>query len=304
MYWYRANAKVGGCRAEDSPGLAQLAWLRFQVNRARRRDRGLLILGHVAPSIDNYRPSCLRAYARTVGQAVPPPLTSTGSSPSVVPIIAQLFGHSNINSWAFIAPTTENDESAEDQRLWWERQVDDEEGRFGTLIRTLWTSNSTATSAILANLDDRDWESMEDDVADGHTTVPGDFVDNLLRDYEQILMQSPLPSHMGVTIISPSIVPKLLPAFRVFHYLNSPSPLWSHLPAGTLLDYDVYTANLYAHNAGAPRNVADFFQRLYRFSDAYAINDLSLESYVKWARKLLTSRALRKRFRALTFLDT
>ncbi|KAJ1800960.1 Endopolyphosphatase, partial [Coemansia sp. RSA 2598] len=133
IYWYRANAKVGGCAAEDSPGLAQLAWIRYQMRRARQRNRDLILLGHVVPSRDNYRPTCYHGYARTVTQMVPPPPTtsresssSSGSGirkpllrrmakpkPSVdsaddLPRVhAQLFGHSNVDIWSFVGHEVE-----------------------------------------------------------------------------------------------------------------------------------------------------------------------------------------------------
>ncbi|ORX65429.1 hypothetical protein DL89DRAFT_227699, partial [Linderina pennispora] len=62
IYWYRANAKVGGCAADDSPGLAQLAWIRYQLRRARQRNRDLILMGHVIPNRDNYRPTCYHGY--------------------------------------------------------------------------------------------------------------------------------------------------------------------------------------------------------------------------------------------------
>ncbi|KAJ2744022.1 Endopolyphosphatase [Coemansia sp. BCRC 34301] len=293
MYWYRANAKVGGCRAHDSPGLAQLAWMRWQIRVARERGRDLIILGHVAPNKENYRPSCYKAYARTVAQVVPPP------GPQRPPLIhAQLFGHSNVDAWAFVGPDADwaPANSTSDSRLWWEKQVDDEEGRFGSLIHGIWSNSSSSHSPD----DDRDWADMEDDdeqlVA---PAVPDDFVETLLHEYERVVMQTPRHPRLGITTISPSIIPKLLPAFRVFHYLHTP---WRHLPAGTPLDYDVYTADLDKHNRKAPPP-SSFFERLYRFSDVYAIDDLSVDSYVRWARHLLTSKSMRKRFRALTFLD-
>ncbi|KAJ1933057.1 Endopolyphosphatase, partial [Linderina macrospora] len=79
IYWYRANAKVGGCAADDSPGLAQLAWIRYQMRRARQRNRDLILMGHVIPNRDNYRPTCYHGYARTVTQVIPAPaLGATG----------------------------------------------------------------------------------------------------------------------------------------------------------------------------------------------------------------------------------
>ncbi|KAJ2034947.1 Endopolyphosphatase [Coemansia sp. RSA 2337] len=302
MYWYRANAKVGGCKAKDSPGLAQLAWIRWQIRRARERGRDLIILGHVAPNQDNYRPSCYHGYMRTVAQIVPPP------GPHSPPLIhAQLFGHSNVDAWAFVGPDADwaspaNNNTASDSRLWWERQVDEEEGRFGELIHGVWSEEQSIQSETTVP-DERDWALMEDDNSPPvRPAVPGDFVETLLREYERVIMQTPRHPRLGVTTISPSVIPKLLPAFRVFHYLQHTDSAWRHLAPGTLLDYDVYTADLYSHNKKSPA-VDRFYQRLYRFSEVYGINDLSVDSYVRWARRLLTSKSMRKRFRALTFLD-
>ncbi|KAJ2103703.1 Endopolyphosphatase [Coemansia sp. S100] len=302
MYWYRANAKVGGCKAKDSPGLAQLAWIRWQIRRARERGRDLIILGHVAPNQDNYRPSCYHGYMRTVAQIVPPP------GPHAPPLIhAQLFGHSNVDAWAFVGPDADwasptNNNTASDSRLWWERQVDEEEGRFGELIHGVWSEEQSIQSETTVP-DERDWAIMEDDNSPPvRPAVPGDFVETLLREYERVIMQTPRHPRLGVTTISPSVIPKLLPAFRVFHYLQHTDSAWRRLAPGTLLDYDVYTADLYSHNKKSPA-VDRFYQRLYRFSEVYGINDLSVDSYVRWARRLLTSKSMRKRFRALTFLD-
>ncbi|KAJ2896282.1 Endopolyphosphatase, partial [Coemansia aciculifera] len=301
MYWYRANDKVGGCKAEDSPGLAQLAWMRWQIRMAREQGRDIIVIGHVAPNRENYRPSCYKAYARTVSQIVPPP------GPHAPPIIhAQLFGHSNVDAWAFVGPDADWEVSERDQRLWWEKQVDDEEGRFGDLIRGAWTAEQQDDAS------ERDWALMEDDGSALVTTsqvVPDDFVETLLREYERVVMQTPRHPRLGITTISPSVIPKLQPAFRVFHYLLSHpqkekghDSRWNHLAPGTLLDYDVYTADLHKRNK-EEGGVKKFYEPLYRFSHVYGIGDLSVDSYVRWAKRLLTSKALRKRFRSLTFLD-
>ncbi|KAJ2376760.1 Endopolyphosphatase, partial [Coemansia sp. RSA 2607] len=168
IYWYRANAKVGGCRADDSPGLAQLAWMRYQMRRARERRRDIVLLGHVAPSRDNYRPTCYHGYARTATQVVPAPPTQSALIRNKPPrakddlprVQAQLFGHSNVDAWAFVgqeiewlastdplanasyaahvAASAKDKAKDKDKRLWWEREVDEETGRFGQLIRDVW----------------------------------------------------------------------------------------------------------------------------------------------------------------------
>ncbi|KAJ2145810.1 Endopolyphosphatase [Coemansia sp. RSA 678] len=333
IYWYRANAKVGGCRAKDSPGLAQLAWIRYQMRRARMRSRDIILLGHVLPNRDNYRPSCYHGYARTVTQTVPPPaLNSSGSSDELVNVHAQLFGHSNVDVWAFVGqeakwinshdPLLIATENVTDKRLWWEREVDEESGRFGKLIREVWSADVTQHAAI-SQPDERAWEDMEDDPQVHFTesadhivpvvnatvkqSLPSDFVESLLKEFERVLVQNPPSPRLGVTTISPSIIPKYVPSFRIFHYLRSQpaqGERWWHLPVGTLLDYDVYWANIHKLNTKAQIDVRSFFTRLYRFSDEYKIDDLSINSYLKWAERLLSSKSLRKRFRSLTYLGT
>ncbi|KAJ2822931.1 Endopolyphosphatase [Coemansia erecta] len=358
IYWYRANAKVGGCRAKDSPGLAQLAWIRYQMRRARMRNRDIILLGHVLPNRDNYRPTCYHGYARTVTQTVPPPaLKSAAASRSnnstadngddndeeLPNVTAQLFGHSNVDVWAFVGQEAKwissrdplglldnsDKESAVDKRLWWEREVDEESGRFGKLIRDVWSNDISAQEATTYSTDDAAmndtlWEDMVDDppvhfaesadhaivpIVNGSAkqALPSDFVETLLKEFKRVLVQNPQPPRLGVTTISPSIIPKYVPALRVFHYLRAPpapGSRWWHLPVGTLLDYDVYWANIRKLNTKASIDISKFFKRLYRFSDVYKIDDLSIDSYLKWAERLLSSKPLRKQFRSLTYLNT
>ncbi|KAJ2776395.1 Endopolyphosphatase [Coemansia interrupta] len=358
IYWYRANAKVGGCAAEDSPGLAQLAWMRYQMRRARERRRDIILLGHVAPSRDNYRPTCYHGYARTATQVVPAPATQSiarrkpRDADGLPRVQAQLFGHSNVDAWAFVgqeiewlagadplanasraAQAAKAKAKAKDKRLWWEREVDEETGRFGRLIRDVWRGGSgSVEAAALAGQAQRDWALMPDDpavefvrlpsgavwprllppaAADAGAApskaLPGDFVESLLREYEHVLVQDhSRQPRLGTTTISPSIIPKYFPSFRVFYYARRAAKAAGSapLPPGTLIDYDVYWANLPALNREGSVDAAQFFQRLYRFSSVYRIADLSVDSYLRWARKLLSSKTLRKRFRSLTYLDS
>ncbi|KAJ2296069.1 hypothetical protein IWW55_005228, partial [Coemansia sp. RSA 2706] len=123
--------------------------------------------------------------------------------------------------------------------------------------------------------------------------LPSDFVEALLKEFKRVLIQDPQNPRLGVTTISPSIIPKYLPAFRVFKYLkeppSAPSHKWWHLPRGTLLDYDVFTAPLAKLNKQAAVDFSRFFGRLYRASEVYGIDDLSIDSYLKWAERLLSS---------------
>ncbi|KAJ2522152.1 Endopolyphosphatase [Coemansia sp. RSA 2049] len=366
MYWYRANAKVGGCKANDSPGLAQIAWIRYQIRRARERGHDLILIGHVSPDAENYRPTCYRGYARTVTQLVPPP-SLMGADPAAnysaqqqqLPAIhAQLFGHSNVDVWSFIGQDISalaeedlnnniNTNSGGDARgrLWWEREVDEETGRFGKLIRQVWSADATPSanqstavdedSGLLANDNDDGrilgetlWENMVDDVSGNdvlapNKALPSDYVDKLIKEFERVLMLKSRHPRLGVTTISPSIIPKFVPSFRVFSYARSPikGKWWRQqqnqqqelslsqmlLPSGTLLDYDVYWANIAQHNkqveSGSGVAKSEFFQRLYRFSSEYGLPDLSPDSYLKWARKLVESKKLRKRFRSLAYLE-
>ncbi|KAJ2762434.1 Endopolyphosphatase [Coemansia nantahalensis] len=336
MYWFRANSKVGGCRARDSPGLAQLAWMRYQLRRAHERNRDVLLLGHVLPSRDNYRATCYHGYARTVTQVVPPPAASTPNWP-LPQVRAQLFGHSNVDVWGFVGheaawlatpdPLGNGTASAQDKRLWWEREVDDEDGRMGELIRTVWSARRAPAAG--AALDERPWEAMEDDppvrfvarrdgslwpvaVSPANTTavqpvkrLPSDFLDDLLGEFKRVVAQESHNPRLSVATVSPSVIPTYYPGFRVFHYLRARAPRgpWRHLPRGTPLDYDVYWADLPKLNR-AHADATAFFTRLYRCSAVYGLPDLSIDSYLEWARKLVVSKSLRKRFRSLTFLDS
>ncbi|KAJ2544654.1 Endopolyphosphatase [Coemansia sp. RSA 1933] len=320
MYWYRANAKVGGCKAEDSPGLAQMAWIRYQIRRARERSHDLILIGHVSPSLDNYRSTCYRNYARTVTQLVPPPSlvadnsslsSSSSSSSEPLPVIhAQLYGHSNVDLWSFVGQDVsmqlQNQDNSDDDegRLWWERQVDEETGRFGKLIREVWSASEISADQTSIENESSLWEDMEDD--DDYAiskALPSDFVNTLMKEFERVLTQKQRHPRLGVTTISPSIIPKYMPAFRVFSYARpSSTGKRQKQPSGTLLDYDVYWANIAKHNAQKTTK-DDFFQLLYRFSTEYKLPDLSPDSYLKWARKLVQSKKLRKRFSALAYLE-
>ncbi|KAJ1955009.1 Endopolyphosphatase, partial [Dipsacomyces acuminosporus] len=230
IYWYRANEKVGGCKADDSPGLAQLAWIRYQVRRARERNRDLIILGHVVPNRDNYRPTCYHGYARTVTQVVPAPALHSGlkdDDDADLPIVhAQLFGHSNVDVWSFVGQEVEwlqsnygsnvtDDSGGDDKRLWWEREIDEESGYFGKLIRDVWSASSPSGDSLVSTLvqAERGWEDMEDDSPDVHfvedasgsiwpssaepakasNALPGDFIDTLLKEFERVLVQPRIP---------------------------------------------------------------------------------------------------------------
>ncbi|KAJ2524601.1 hypothetical protein GGH20_004050, partial [Coemansia sp. RSA 1937] len=185
-------------------------------------------------------------------------------------------------------------ENVTDKRLWWEREVDEESGRFGKLIRDVWSTDVTMHAAI-NQPDERAWEDMEDDPQVHFTesadhivpvvnatvkqSLPSDFVESLLKEFERVLVQNPPNPRLGVTTISPSIIPKYVPSFRIFHYLRSQpaqGERWWHLPVGTLLDYDVYWANIHKLNTKAQIDVRSFFTRLYRFSDEYKIDDFIL----------------------------
>ncbi|KAJ2156594.1 Endopolyphosphatase [Coemansia sp. RSA 552] len=330
IYWFRANDKVGGCRARDSPGLAQLAWIRYQLRRAQRRRRDVVLLGHVLPNRDNYRPTCYHGYARTVTQTAP------AVEDDLATVHAQLFGHSNVDVWAFVGHEAEwiashdpllgkegqVQNSSVDARLWWERQVDEESGRFGKLIRKVWAvaDNGTDEDALDAMADERAWEDMEDDPpvsfaehadgsiwptqAVGAAGLPSDFLDTLLKEFKRVVVQGSHHPRLGVTTISPSIIPRYVPAYRVFYYQRGTNGTQSTRPPGTLLDYDVYWADLPRLNKKQPSDLRHFFRRLYRFSDTYGLKDLSIDSYLAWAEKILTKRSIRRRFRDLTYLDT
>ncbi|KAJ2353063.1 hypothetical protein GGF43_003584, partial [Coemansia sp. RSA 2618] len=109
--------------------------------------------------------------------------------------------------------------------------------------------------------------------------LPSDFVKTLLKEFNHMLVQYPQPLCLGIITILPSIIPKYVPALHIFHYLHAlpaPGSHWWHLPVGTLLNYNVYWANVHKLNTKAIIDISKFFKWLYHFSDMYEIDNLSI----------------------------
>lgn len=76
MYMYDANKVVKGCPAFDpklksrknkiDPGTEELDWLEDQLNEARKLGLQVYLVGHVAPTLDNWYEECYVNYGEIV----------------------------------------------------------------------------------------------------------------------------------------------------------------------------------------------------------------------------------------------
>ncbi|KAJ1915160.1 Endopolyphosphatase [Mycoemilia scoparia] len=243
IYFSKANTKVGGCRAENSPGLGQLAWLRAQLREARKDDRSVIIIGHYIPNSRNYRKSCLNRYVKTVMEFK-----------DVVK--AQMFGHSNADIWNFIGqhsiPTV--DMNSKEQ---WEIDVDEGRGILGSQIAVAkyidmdaideweghWDNEIDETGPVEddghshGNDDeDQDHHEHEQDVVaaasqpsnndgDGPKNPPAvvegfkkSYFREVMGEHELIIETNTPAKDLLVTTIAPSIIPRYQPGFKLIRY--------------------------------------------------------------------------------------
>ncbi|KAJ1914170.1 Endopolyphosphatase [Mycoemilia scoparia] len=368
LFFSKDNYKVGGCRAENSPGLGQLAWLRAQLMDARKHGRKVIIIGHHIPNLRNYRPTCLARYIKTVMKFKDI-------------VMAQMFGHSNVDIWNFIGKHSIPFIANLDDDEQWEVDVNEKRGILGSQIAT---SDYADPEAI--DKWEGEWIDEEDDEgnADFNKQEEKDIPDNeyfadIMEQNEMIIEDGTPANKLLVTTIGPSIIPKYQPGFRVVRYRRdlpgnansiqkNPNTArqqkwWStrrkpphdsnlsrgqkirakhyaELPLGTLLDYDVYWMDLdkintiyhgHPHDFGTTATITnggsndgdsmsaliapqrpyestldDFqppdFCRLYRASEAFDIMDLTVDSYLQWAKSILKEKDVRRMFKRYAFM--
>lgn len=86
QFFYAPNSLVQDCRVKGSAGQAHLKWLRRQLRRTRKKGFKAYIVGHVAPSSNQYYPGCLEQFVKL-----------THKYADV--IVSQFYGHSNFDDF-------------------------------------------------------------------------------------------------------------------------------------------------------------------------------------------------------------
>ncbi|PVV00247.1 hypothetical protein BB560_005378 [Smittium megazygosporum] len=332
MYFYVENSKVGGCKSRESPGLAQIGWLRSELKLAKKLGQKAIIIGHIAPHKDNYRNSCLKEYRRTVSK-----FTDT--------ISAQMFGHTNRDAWFFVEPLKKKLHEPSlptEPQTGWERRVDN--GDFWWLYEDLVDEDLDDNPDEISNTDMKyqynsfdphhsgnpDQKASLKKQPDFSISQIDDFTNSLVDSYERVLDKYDDISRLSVASISHSVIPRFQPAFKILHYLKHTSlPQSSSLTtkkrltsdnnaslqsnSGVLLDYSVYWLNLtLAHeefgeninpNASLLNhpnnslNEGDFpsFELLYTARNLWGIKNLTVSEYISWAKKLVENKHHDKR---------
>ena len=83
------------------------------------------------------------------------------------------------------------------------------------------------------------------------------------------------------------------------------------LQAGTLLDYDVYWIDLNQINRqyqptsdSSSVTILPDFRRLYRASEAFGVMDLTIPSFIDWAKLLVRKKYIRNKYKHFAFIAT
>ncbi|KDN50962.1 hypothetical protein RSAG8_00591, partial [Rhizoctonia solani AG-8 WAC10335] len=85
LYWYDSNQAVDGCpKKGNDPGTLELDWLEIQLKIYRSRKMQVWLTGHVAPTEDDYFPRCFARYGELA-------LRYQDT------ILGHLFGHKNVD---------------------------------------------------------------------------------------------------------------------------------------------------------------------------------------------------------------
>ncbi|OMJ22295.1 Endopolyphosphatase [Smittium culicis] len=238
MYFFLKNKLVGGCKSNNSVGLAQLGWLRSQLKKAKKSQKSVIIIGHIMPHASNYRFSCLKEYTRTVSK-----FSDT--------IKAQLFGHVNNDLFYFINPYDEDlgilktisykDEPkyiietadwelrSDSGQEWWLNDDLFDENLDETLdyhpnhilAKKTHSKNSTKISNV-QNISIRSKTPIDEKTKnDIRSNSSQDLLEDIISSFEKIIGPKTRTRMITVASASHSIIPKYLPGFKILSYYNS-----------------------------------------------------------------------------------
>lgn len=281
MYFYSKNSAVHNCLHPDSPAAIQLVWFEDQLQKARRENERIYVIGHVPPSPRDYKGTCLAAYMRIA------------TSYTDV-IMGHFFAHLNMDHFLMF-----------DGR---------EDAKSAPIVPAL--NHHLQQESFKSNVDQHDEE--EDDHAVFHTARNIEaymgWLKNMYQDIEPLdgdKNRDPSNSHPPLVVIqvSPSILPVYHPSFRIYQYEVNPDEDNDNdddddddedddeddgedelLPHGTLLGYFQYFANLTKWN-NLNTNRPLEYELEYSTREAYGMEDLTVESYFEFAKLMVENSA-------------
>ncbi|KAI8139379.1 Metallo-dependent phosphatase-like protein [Fennellomyces sp. T-0311] len=99
LYFFDSNDAVKGCR-QPGPGSEHFAWIRNQLESARRDRARVYMIGHVPPSPRTFYDSCLETY-----------ITISNEYRDV--IAGHMYGHVNMDHFMVLEPSSVQDSAAD-----------------------------------------------------------------------------------------------------------------------------------------------------------------------------------------------
>ncbi|KAL1920230.1 uncharacterized protein VTP21DRAFT_1376 [Calcarisporiella thermophila] len=277
MYFFKNNGAVRGCSRKRQPGTQQIKWLRKELERARKENVRVYIIGHIAPLQKNYFRSCFYEYGKLA--------LKYGDV-----IVGQLFGHNNLDHFSLIskddlrkAKFLGSQEAGNTTRNY--RQKSLSQGMEGLSPKEILSAHSTTTSEISASLID-----YIDDLFDMYKNIPpreddGDE-DIVSREYT-------------VINVSPSVVPVFNPTLRVFNYSLGNG---SEYPFGVPLSYSQFWLNATKYNLQESEEPA--YELEYSTDRDYQLPDLKIASWLQLGRRLVKEEKIRRRYLKYLFVHT
>ncbi|KAK5134426.1 hypothetical protein LTR08_006473 [Meristemomyces frigidus] len=225
LYFFRSNAAVDGCASRHEPGHRQLEWLRIQLQFMRERGVKAMLTGHVPPIRQNAKTTwdetCWQKYTLWLRQYRDV-------------VVSSHFGHFNYDHF-MLQDFQDLDKATKHGRI--EHYHDESlencsnedvhtavSSDYFIQLRNGWSDLPTppkSVNSVGAGSDN------EMDVQDGMTATSARMLKNAKKHKETQRekrkkylkdMGGAYDERFAVSFVSPSVVPNLFPAFRVFEY--------------------------------------------------------------------------------------
>ncbi|CAG8655970.1 175_t:CDS:2, partial [Ambispora gerdemannii] len=269
LYFFRLNTAVQGCADQSQPGTEQIEWLNNVLLKAKKQQKKVYLIGHVAPTKKHYTITCWNKYGKLAQKYHDV-------------ILGHFFGHSNVDHFYFIRTTKKgiikslgekfDDDSDYENEL-------DNESEFETYEED--------EEKIMSPFD------YENDDGFVSSLKIEKFTNRLLKHYASLINDNITLNHYSVIHVNPSVIPTFYPAVRVFQYKseddeigcrNSKNNDDNYLVPFNYVQYFVNLthANLDLYSANRPN-----FQIEYTTRDDYNMTDLSTHSWLNLARRII-----------------
>lgn len=238
MYFFQSNAAVDGCAAKSEPGYRQMEWLRIQLQFARDRGMKAIMIGHVPPARTNTKTqwdeTCWQKYTLWMQQYRDV-------------VIAGMWGHMNYDHF-FLQDFHDIDENTSNGRMKISeiesasREIPDDEmhvevsSNYFTDLRKQFADVPKPPKSLkwdmmkqelLGSSDDQrpEWEveALIESMlkGDGKGKGGGKSKKQKRKDKEKKFLKDiggKFAERYSVSFASASVVPNLLPVFRVYEY--------------------------------------------------------------------------------------